>query len=769
MNFDFSLTPNRKNTSLNKINKFNPEVAIIIPFYNSGKYINDTIQCVLNQSFPWYEVIIVDDGSTDKVSLNILKEIENLDNRITIFHKKNGGLADSRDFGRSKISKSVKYLLFLDDDDLLESNYLECCYFALETNQTASFAYTNTIGFGEQEYLWDKSFSIETEIKENILVATALIRLNDFDLVNGYGIKEKGVNEDWIFWIKLFTKSKFPVRLNYFGFWYRRKKNGELKASLNNQQLTEELMSKYIPEVDMTIQAKEYPSDDYNWNDVNLVDYTFEVKSKLKYNSRNIIMILPHIVMGGADKFCIDFLKGISPEYKVTLILTNISDNNWLQEIKKYVESYYILPSFLDRKYWNGFIAYLVEKLNCNIIFNTNSLYGYMSLPYIKNRFPDIKILDYIHMEEWYNRNGGYSRDSSSVSSVIDLTLTCNKNSEQILKQYFKRSEDKIETVYIGVDEQHFKNDYNKRIIKQKYEIPSNKKIISYIARIVYQKRPFLLVQIIKKYVENHDDVIFLICGDGDLLSDLKAMITKYNLDEFVKFLGNVKNTKEIYAISDITLNCSIKEGLALTTYESLSMGVPVVSSNVGGQSEIIDHTVGACINTLQCEDDIYDFNYDEKEIDDYIRNIDIIFENLPNYKKNCRGKILNGFTIDQMNKNMNLILDNLYNSKSMKKFENGDVSLELLNQYLLESKEEYLWNCQTLFKSKYNKDILEAINYNHGVKYNIKKVFVKLHIYQEITYFYRFIKYLILGIKSLLMIPINLAKRVFNLLNKGE
>ena len=56
-------------------------------------------------------------------------------------------------------------------------------------------------------------------------------------------------------------------------------------------------------------------------------------------------------------------------------------------------------------------------------------------------------------MEEWYNRNGGYSRDSSAVASVIDKTLLCNKNSENILVDFFKRERKDLETVYIGVDE----------------------------------------------------------------------------------------------------------------------------------------------------------------------------------------------------------------------------------------------------------------------------------------------------------------------------
>ena len=170
-----------------------------------------------------------------------------------------------------------------------------------------------------------------------------------------------------------------------------------------------------------------------------------------------------------------------------------------------------------------------------------------MLLPYLKNKFPEIPVLDYIHMEEWYNRNGGYSRDSSSVASVIDQTLLCNKNSERILVDYFKRNPKELRTVYIGVDEKAYINDYSSEEIdkiKEKFNIPADKKIISFIARIAGQKRPFLLFEIIKEYLSNNSDAIFLICGDGPMLNELKEKVYDSELSEYVFFLGNRKNTK---------------------------------------------------------------------------------------------------------------------------------------------------------------------------------------------------------------------------------
>ena len=97
--------------------------SIIVPVYNVEKYIAECIESVLNQSFGDYELILVDDGSTDK-SLQICKEYaqRNAD-KIKLFHKENEGLLLTRRYGL-KMSNG-EYVVFLDSDDCLRNNALE--------------------------------------------------------------------------------------------------------------------------------------------------------------------------------------------------------------------------------------------------------------------------------------------------------------------------------------------------------------------------------------------------------------------------------------------------------------------------------------------------------------------------------------------------------------------------------------------------------------------------------------------------------------------
>lgn len=133
-------------------NKISPIISIVTPYYNCQEYIEETAKSVLSQTFPYFEWIIVDDGSSED-GIKKLKQIEKLDDRIKVFFKeteddeKNGGPAQARDFGIRNATKSSKYIVFLDADDLYNKTFLECCYWTLETHPEVSWTYTDSINF----------------------------------------------------------------------------------------------------------------------------------------------------------------------------------------------------------------------------------------------------------------------------------------------------------------------------------------------------------------------------------------------------------------------------------------------------------------------------------------------------------------------------------------------------------------------------------------------------------------------------------------------
>ena len=98
------------------------KISIIVPVYNVGNYISVTIESLLNQTYKNFEIILVDDGSTDNSS-SICKEYASKFDHIHYYFKNNGGLSDARNFGVSKANND--WIVFLDGDDFLESYSIE--------------------------------------------------------------------------------------------------------------------------------------------------------------------------------------------------------------------------------------------------------------------------------------------------------------------------------------------------------------------------------------------------------------------------------------------------------------------------------------------------------------------------------------------------------------------------------------------------------------------------------------------------------------------
>ena len=771
-NIDYSLEPGRTLKPQRPFEKHEPMISVITPSWNPSDKIFQLANCILNQTYPYFEWIIVDDESKKEDSLERFKKLEKMDPRIRVLHKKNAGPAKARDYGVEHSNKKTKYIVLIDDDDLMDPTFLETSYFSMNTHPDASWCYADNINFGDENNTWNKNFSSDRMKYENILVSHALIKKEDYLSVGGYELEGTALYEDWIFWLKLIEQKKFPIPMSYYGFWYRRTNTGQRSSAMKKHKQNLSMVKKYADKIHEKVTPIEYPKEDFNWNQLSEKIDTVVIPKYKKDNKTNILIIIPWMVLGGADKFNLDLIRlADKNKYRFTVLSMQPTEYAWRQQYDELCDDVFDLSSFIDRKDWLAFVNYIIESRNIDIILNTNSQTGYAMLPYLHAKYPSIPIMDYIHMEEWYNRNGGYSRDSAGVGSVIDKTLFCNQNSEKILVDYFKRDASTVGTVYIGVDADKFNpENYDKKKLQEKYNIPSNRTIISLIARIDYQKRPFLLMKIIKKTVELKKDVLFLIAGDGPLLPDIKRIARDEGLEPYVRFLGKTDKPDELYAISDMTLNCSIKEGLALTAYESLSMGVPVVSCDVGGQKELINSETGVIVPCLQKEEDIFDFNYSEEDIKNYVDGILKISKNLDKYKKACRKRILNGFTIDNMAENMQKEFDKLMqlkkpNTSSLTK--HIDITKELITMFFLADKPQYQW-----LVTKYNRDVYgmdkPIENMSKKERFILKGQFwaAKLHVPEEAELCFRFFYEIARQIKhffeSIIMVPVLLIRLFF-------
>ncbi|WP_310175392.1 glycosyltransferase family 2 protein [Neobacillus niacini] len=105
----------------------NPKVSVIVPIYKVEKYLSRCIESILKQTYTNLEIILVDDGSPDQCG-KIAEQYAERDKRIKVFHKKNGGLSDARNFGMQ--FTTGEYTMFVDSDDWLKESMVENMVYA---------------------------------------------------------------------------------------------------------------------------------------------------------------------------------------------------------------------------------------------------------------------------------------------------------------------------------------------------------------------------------------------------------------------------------------------------------------------------------------------------------------------------------------------------------------------------------------------------------------------------------------------------------------
>lgn len=194
------------------------KVTIIITNYNKEKYLLESIESALNQTYQSFELLIIDDGSTDN-SKEVIEKYREYSNVIIEYQENNGVIyTRNRAIGLAK----GKYILQLDGDDKLHPNYLKWAVPVLEAKKNVGIVYCKTEFFGYKTGIWELGdYSIKKQLVTNQIVITALFRKEDFLKTDGYRAAfSKGI-EDWDFWLSLIELDLEVVQIPKVGFYYR--------------------------------------------------------------------------------------------------------------------------------------------------------------------------------------------------------------------------------------------------------------------------------------------------------------------------------------------------------------------------------------------------------------------------------------------------------------------------------------------------------------------------------------------------------------------
>lgn len=243
--------------------KENDLITVVVPIYNMGNYLERAVNSLLNQTYDNYEILLIDDGSTDS-SVEKSEEYAKNNEKIKVYHKKNGGLSSARNFGIEHANG--KYIIFPDPDDWVSENYLETLISLVDETSDLEVCghYVVTdksmkphVEF-EKEYIYNREEALESAMISSGFCGFAWNKLYHMEIVKKYNLKfdeELGMAQDLHFlicYLMKCNKIKYTTKQQYY---YYQHVGGVTNAPLSPRKISGLKTYEKIAE----IVKKDYP------------------------------------------------------------------------------------------------------------------------------------------------------------------------------------------------------------------------------------------------------------------------------------------------------------------------------------------------------------------------------------------------------------------------------------------------------------------------------------------------------------------------------
>ncbi|MGL4848757.1 MAG: glycosyltransferase family 2 protein [Clostridium sp.] len=370
------------------------KISIIIPVYNSEDYLSEAINSIMNNSFQEFEVICIDDGSSDE-SLNILNELEKRDERIKVYTQSNSGPSKARNLGLEKASG--EYIVFMDSDDILPKDSLMLRYEAIEeSNSDVVIGGTNRFN-KEKEWRMEKHYFEDGE--KDILKDFKLLRnlgpcnkIYRASLLKGMFFNEElKYAEDVAFVLEALVKAKKIYTLNKLVYKYREREGsltfykGREVEILRNSIKSLKNVFNTLDKIEMKKENKllkinylERVIDVDIWPSYRSIKEK-NIKKEMTLEILNMLTLLDKKIIGASYKIKIFIAKNLYENYFLYLQ----SNDDFKKEIKVKIEKIY--EDNLEAKSYLEIIINFFYKEKKQILFR------YLIKEKIKRLFKDRK------------------------------------------------------------------------------------------------------------------------------------------------------------------------------------------------------------------------------------------------------------------------------------------------------------------------------------------------------------------------------------------
>lgn len=383
------------------------DVSVITPVYNTPiQWLDELAENILSQTYSNFEWVLVDDGSSHAETINWLSEISHKYHWIKLVrHTHNKGLPAARNSGIRQASG--EFYFFVDADDKLSQTIIEKCWLILIANPAYSFVNTYAKGFGSQQYKWKGGFHEGAlNLRENRNTSNFMARKNVFAKLS-FDEEMTSGGEDWDFWFQAADNGYWGYTIPEYLFHYRRHSNSDWTAIHNEQQLAvlrNQLQKKYSRLIQSDIFPQPQHSPFFLSHELNVL----KTEASPATVTPHLLCIFPWLEIGGADQFNLSLLSGLKKKgWAITIVTTKKADHVLEEEFDAVTKEIFHLPSLGPEYQYSAYLQYLIDSRSPSCIFLSNSQYGYFALPFIRAKYPELPIVDYLHCEDLNWNNGG--------------------------------------------------------------------------------------------------------------------------------------------------------------------------------------------------------------------------------------------------------------------------------------------------------------------------------------------------------------------------
>ena len=621
---------------------YNIRVSVLVTAYNEEKYLEDAIGSILNQNYKNYEIIIINDASTDdteKIAKKFAKKFKNISLLNNKKNKFRGGALNSG----LKIARG-EYVCFLDGDDLITKNKLGDQVDFLDANPDIDLVYSRmnrfwSDGKKKEVPLLNNNYNLRDTMRKNknrinatvIKPYRLILNTKKKELIPGAGVmlrrrifdhvkydERLKLAEDYDLWLQIIGAGFKLGKISKVHYLYR----------MHSSQITRK---DYLKSKPYSLINKKLKSGVY-----------FKTKYKKVLLQDNLFDTI-----GGAQKVTREIafrLKKVG--YDVSVICKK-NENEKHFEIIGGIKIYRF-PVKSQRKFVKlDEMAYQKKQWKCVLdkFFIDNSFDIILSrfptfVSPTKNLAPNTPLiylqpsLVSLALEKSSENREGLDRIQKKISSKImkiiekhamkncDIVIPRSNSMREIdMSEYGAKNLSK-ENVTSAVDKNQFCHKKIDKKIFKKYNL-EDKKIILTVSRLSPDKNISFLVKIVPLLKDMNS--VLMIVGSGKQMSILKKMAKKLNVEKRVLFVGESLHPEKYYNLADIFIMPSKQEGICNAIIESLSCGVPIM----GFKSLLpkIVTPINDFVEKIECG---FSFN-NEKEL---ISKINYLFENSYELKK---------------------------------------------------------------------------------------------------------------------------------------